>query len=479
MTLCLRYISRRLPGIAKEPLFSVKRNWIRILTANMSSETASAPATSEKPKIGVIQLTCTADKQSNFDSCKQFVHQAKDKGVQMVFLPEAADYIGESKQKSMEMAESLEGETINNFRKLAQQTGLWISIGGFHQQGHESDSTRVLNTHVVIDNQGDIKATYSKVHLFDLDLGDLRLCESDYTIPGNGITSPVSSPVGNIGLGICYDLRFPEMSIALTQQGADILTYPSAFTVTTGRAHWEVLLRSRAVENQCYVVAAAQTGKHNDKRASYGHTMVVDPWGKIVAECDEGPGLCVAEVDLSFLRKVRRDMPVWSHRRHDIYGHINVNKLHPVDTTQVYDFGGHPIPASCVFHRSTSCFCFVNIKPVVPGHILVSTIRCVERFGELSQMELSDLFSTVQKVARVVEQHYKASSLTVSVQDGPEAGQTVKHVHVHILPRRAGDFEQNDEIYSKLQNHDKDMSTGRRSEDDMAEEATQLRTYFT
>ncbi|XP_060067830.1 deaminated glutathione amidase-like [Ylistrum balloti] len=478
MTVCLTFTSRRLSRLAWQSLSSIRADWIRVVRASMATETAAPSVTSTKSKIGVVQLTCTADKKKNFETCRQFIHQAKDNGVQMVFLPEAADFIGESKQRSMEMAESIEGETISNYRKLAQQTSIWISIGGFHEQGHENDSNRVLNTHVVIDDQGEIKATYSKVHLFDLDLGDLRLCESDYTIPGDRITCPVSSPVGNVGLGICYDLRFPEMSIALAQQGAEILTYPSAFTVTTGRAHWEVLLRSRAVENQCYVVAAAQTGKHNDKRASYGHTMVIDPWGTIVAQCEEDPGLCVADVDLSFLRKVRRDMPVWNHRRHDLYGHIHLNNLESVNST-VYDFGGHVIPSSCVFHRSAKSFCFVNVKPVVQAHVLVSTIKCVERFGDLSQTELSDLFSTVQKVARVVEQHYGASSLTVSMQDGPEAGQTVKHVHVHILPRRAGDFEQNDEIYSKLQNHDNDLSTGRRSEKDMAEEATKLRTYFT
>ncbi|XP_021352210.1 nitrilase homolog 1-like isoform X1 [Mizuhopecten yessoensis] len=479
MTTCLRFICRRLPGIASQPFFPIKRDWTTFLGANMSAKTGSSPVT-EKSKIGVIQLTCTADKQNNFDICKRYINQAKDEGVQMVFLPEAADYIATSKMKSMEMAESLEGETICNYRKLAQETSLWISIGGFHQKGQDSDSNRVLNTHILIDDQGDIKDTYSKVHLFDLDLGDLRLCESDYTIPGDRITSPVSTPVGNIGLGICYDLRFPEMSIALVKQGAEILTYPSAFTVTTGRAHWEILLRSRAVENQCYVVAAAQTGKHNEKRASYGHSMVIDPWGTVLAQCGEDPGLCVAEVDLSFLSKVRKDMPVWNHRRHDLYGHIHINnKPEPVDCIKAFDFGGHPIPSSCVFHRTPTCFCFVNIKPVVLGHVLVSTMRRVERLGELTQTELSDLFSVVQRVAGVVEQHYGASSLTVSVQDGPQAGQTVKHVHVHVMPRKAGDFEQNDEIYTKLQHHDKDMTTGRRSEDDMAEEAGQLKAYFT
>lgn len=396
----------------------------------------------------------------------------------MVFLPEAADYIGESKKMSMEMAESLEGETIGNYQNLARQCSLWISVGGFHQKGGQEGSNRVLNTHVIIDDHGDIQATYSKVHLFDLELGDLRLCESDYTIPGDRVTAPVSTPVGKVGLGICYDLRFPEMSIALTQQGAEILTYPSAFTVATGRAHWEVLLRSRAVENQCYVVAAAQSGKHNDKRASYGHTMVVDPWGTVVAECGEGQDLCVAEVNLSYLQKIRRDMPVWQHRRHDLYGHMHVHTPCSVDSETGYDFGGYPISSSYVFYRSANSFCFVNIKPVVPGHVLVCPIRCVERFGQLTPTELSDLFSTVQRATHAVERHYGATSLTVSIQDGPDAGQTVKHVHVHVMPRKPGDFERNDDIYDKLQNHDKDITVGKRTGKDMEDEATLLRTYF-
>ncbi|XP_071960916.1 deaminated glutathione amidase-like isoform X2 [Antedon mediterranea] len=123
----------------------------------------------------------------------------------------------------------------------------------------------------------------------------------------------------------CYDMRFPELSIALTKRGADILTFPSAFTQTTGMAHWEVLLRSRAIENQCYVAAAAQTGKHNEKRTSYGHAMIVDPWGTILACCREGADVCVANVDHDYIQQVRKRMPVWEHRRHDIYGTVLFN----------------------------------------------------------------------------------------------------------------------------------------------------------
>ncbi|KAF9154938.1 Nitrilase, partial [Linnemannia schmuckeri] len=138
---------------------------------------------------------------------------------------------------------------------------------------------RLYNTHVLISSQGLITQTYRKIHLFDVDIAQgPRLMESNSTVAGDRVVPPVSTPIGKIGLGICYDLRFPEMALALRRKGAEILTYPSAFTIKTGEAHWEVLLRSRAIETQCYVVAAAQVGQHSEKRASYGHAMVQLPF---------------------------------------------------------------------------------------------------------------------------------------------------------------------------------------------------------
>ncbi|XP_039695832.1 deaminated glutathione amidase isoform X3 [Pteropus medius] len=170
---------------------------------------------------------------------------------------------------------------------------------------------------------GSVVATYRKTHLCDVELpGQGPMHESNSTMPGPGLESPVSTPAGKIGLAICYDMRFPELSLALAQAGAEILTYPSAFGSVTGPAHWEVLLRARAIETQCYVVAAAQCGRHHEKRASYGHSMVVDPWGTVVARCSEGPGLCLARIDLSYLRQLRQHLPVFQHRRPDIYGSL-------------------------------------------------------------------------------------------------------------------------------------------------------------
>lgn len=464
---------------ARSQLFSVHRSLIKM------SSTDAEDLGSPRPVIGVCQLTCTADKNKNLETSSALIRRAKARGAQMVFLPEACDYIGESKQQSMDMAESIQGEIINHYKKLAKDLDVWLSIGGFHEKGPENtEKNRVYNTHVVINSHGVIEDTYSKTHMFDLDIpGKVRLCESDYTIPGSKITPPVATPVGKVGMAICYDMRFPELSQALTQLGAEILTYPSAFTVPTGMAHWEVLLRNRAIECQCYVVAAAQAGRHNDKRSSYGHSMVIDPWGTVIAECPEGIGVVTAEIDLKYLEKVRTQMPVQQHHRHDLYGKLSLHTRVPIDSQEKYEFGHVKILNSFVFYRTALSYAFVNIKPVVPGHVLVSSIRPAPRFSDLTPAEVSDLFRVTQVISKVIEGHFGATSTTISVQDGPEAGQTVEHVHVHILPRKVGDFSENDDIYMALEKHDQNLEEERRlgklrSEADMTREADHLRKYF-
>uniref|UniRef100_A0A671EXL6 Deaminated glutathione amidase n=1 Tax=Rhinolophus ferrumequinum TaxID=59479 RepID=A0A671EXL6_RHIFE len=205
-----------------------------------------------------------------------------------------------------------------------RECGLWLSLGGFHERGQDWEQTqKIYNCHVLLDSEGSVVATYRKTHLCDVEIpGQGPMHESSSTMPGPSLKSPVSTPAGKIGLAICYDMRFPELSLALAQAGAEILTYPSAFGSVTGPAHWEVLLRARAIEAQCYVVAAAQCGRHHEKRASYGHSMVVDPWGTVVARCSEGPGLCLARIDLRYLRELRQHLPVFQHRRPDLYGSL-------------------------------------------------------------------------------------------------------------------------------------------------------------
>ncbi|KAM6894477.1 deaminated glutathione amidase isoform 2-T3 [Lycodopsis pacificus] len=276
-------------------------------------------STSPRPVAAVCQVTVTPDKEANFSACKQLVEEAQARGASMVFLPEAFDYIGSSREETLSLSESLTGDTISKYTQLARKLEVWLSLGGFHERGHDWESDRrIYNSHVIINDEGDIVSVYRKSHLFDVELPDegVSLKESAFTIPGPSLVSPVQTPIGKVGLGICYDLRFPELSLALRRHGAEILTYPSAFTEATGAAHWEVLLRARAIENQCFVLAAAQVGRHTEKRRSYGHALAVDPWGEVLADCGgEKPGVVLVEIDPEKVGSTRRNMPVQRHRR--------------------------------------------------------------------------------------------------------------------------------------------------------------------
>ncbi|XP_037615547.1 deaminated glutathione amidase [Sebastes umbrosus] len=276
-------------------------------------------STSSRPVAAVCQVTATPDKEVNFSACKHLVEEAKERGASMVFLPEGFDYIGSSREETLSLSESLTGDTISQYTHLARKLKVWLSLGGFHERGHDWESDRrIYNSHIIINDKGDIISVYRKSHLFDVELPEkgVSLKESAFTIPGPSLVPPVQTPIGKVGLGICYDLRFPELSLALQRHGAEILTYPSAFTVATGAAHWEVLLRARAIETQCFVLAAAQVGRHHEKRSSYGHALAVDPWGEVLADCGgEKPGVVLVEVDLEKVSSTRRNMPVQQHRR--------------------------------------------------------------------------------------------------------------------------------------------------------------------
>ncbi|CAL8242053.1 unnamed protein product [Merluccius merluccius] len=285
---------------------------------------------SSNPVAAVCQMTSTPDKEANFSVCKRLVEAAREGGACMVFLPEAFDYVGSSRDETLSLAESLTGDTISRYTQLASKLKVWLSLGGFHERGQDwENDRRIYNSHVVINDEGYVAAVYRKSHLFDVELPGrgVSLKESAFTIPGPALTPPVQTPIGKVGLGICYDLRFPELSLALQRQGVDILTYPSAFTVATGAAHWEVLLRARAVETQCYVLAAAQVGRHHDVRSSWGHALAVDPWGAVVADCGgEGEVMVLVEVDLEKVRETRRNMPVQQHRRDAGFYHSLENR---------------------------------------------------------------------------------------------------------------------------------------------------------
>ena len=369
------------------------------LVSNMSTATPNRKGA----VAAIVQLTSTSDKSSNFNRARRLIEQAvTDHKAAVIFLPEAFDFIGESTAQTLKLAEPIDGPLLSQYKDVARDLNVSLSLGGFHEASTEEGTelnSKIRNTHIFIDGKsGDIIARYRKTHLFDVEIPErgVRLKESDYVNPGNNLTLPITTAIGHIGLGVCYDLRFPEMSLGLARpntilsNSADVLTYPSAFTVQTGSAHWEVLLRARAIENQCYVIAAAQTGTHNIKRSSYGHSMIVDPWGSVIAQCSEGEGVASAYIDLEYLDKVRRNMPVWNHRRNDLYGLVLENEMFvkgisgissdtkpSEDKVESQSFGSFTIPSGEIVMTSRHSYVTVNLKPVVPYHLLVIPKRKV------------------------------------------------------------------------------------------------------
>ena len=199
--------------------------------------------------------------------------------------------------------------------ELARSAGIWLILGGFPERGAAG---RLRNSALLIDPDGSLVAVYRKMHLFDVDLtgvpGGKRFRESDTMEPGDEIVV-AETPWGGLGLSICYDLRFPELYRALAARGARLVAVPSAFTLETGKDHWHVLLRARAIENQVYLMAPAQFGSHGATRRSYGHALVVDPWGAIIAECGDQEGFALARLDFAYQDKVRASLPCLTHRK--------------------------------------------------------------------------------------------------------------------------------------------------------------------
>jgi len=267
------------------------------------------------PLLAVVQMNSTSDAEANWRSAEELVGRAAGYGAELVATPENTNYLGPHAEK-VRLAEPLDGPTCTRFSELAQRLGIYLLLGSFNEL-EEAGAVRCYNTSVLFGPDGRRLAVYRKIHLFDVDLSAaVRFTESATVCPGTEVVT-ASTPFGTLGLSICYDLRFAELYGALAAQGAEILAVPSAFTATTGQDHWRVLLRARAIETQCWVMAPAQTGLHDDKglRHSYGHAMIVDPWGDVVAMAAAGPGVALAEIDCERVAQVRRAMPVADHRR--------------------------------------------------------------------------------------------------------------------------------------------------------------------
>jgi len=266
-------------------------------------------------RVGAVQMRSTDDLGANLATCADLTAQAAGEGARLVVLPECFSFLGRREGDKLAIAETLDGSgpVMTKLRELALAHHIYI-VGGGTPEIVPGDAKRTFNTAVVIDPEGQLLARYRKVHLFDVDIpGGATLRESDSTAAGSELVV-VTIDGAPIGVSICYDVRFPELYRALVKQhGAQVLLVPAAFTAHTGAAHWHLLLRARAVEDQTWVVAAAQWGKHNDKRQSYGHTLVVDPWGTVVAERDEGDGVVVAMLDGATVEKRRTQMPCLDH----------------------------------------------------------------------------------------------------------------------------------------------------------------------
>jgi len=262
----------------------------------------------------VIQMNSTSDAEANWQQAKNLVVRAAERGAQFVATPENTNFLGPHEEK-VRRAGTLEGKTCTRFSDLARELGVHLLLGSFNEKSGETG--RCFNTSVLFGPDGSRLAVYRKIHLFDVDVSpEVRFFESATVERGSDLVT-VATEVGTLGLTVCYDIRFPGMYQRLRDLGSEILTVPSAFTLTTGKDHWHPLLQARAIETQCYVVAPAQYGKHDDEglRESYGHAMIVDPWGQIVAMVADGPGVALAELDRERLQRVRASMPVIDHRR--------------------------------------------------------------------------------------------------------------------------------------------------------------------
>jgi len=262
-------------------------------------------------RVAVCQLNARDDREANLSMAEGLLRQAAQAGADLAVLPEFTDYLGPA--QGTPKPEALDGQYCSFFSGLAGELGMWVHAGSFHETS--ADGQRSHNTSPVFNRRGDLAAAYRKIHLYDVEIpGKVSYLESAVIAPG---TETVVAEIEDVrvGLSICYDLRFPELYRRLAVDGARVLVVPAAFMLHTGRDHWEVLLRARAIENQCYVVAAGQIGDHDPGRTCFGRSMIIDPWGTVIAQAPDTVGIAVADLDLARLAKIRAELPSLANRR--------------------------------------------------------------------------------------------------------------------------------------------------------------------
>jgi deaminated glutathione amidase len=262
----------------------------------------------------VVQLTSGADLERNLARCSELIADAGKMGARLVVLPENFAFMGEHETAKLALAEAVpgDGRILATMREVARTHGVDLVLGGMPEA---VSATHVHNTSVYLDAGGEIRGIYRKIHLFDVAIPDGAVYRESASVKPGDAPVVVDAAQGKVGLSICYDLRFPELYRALVGEGARILTVPAAFTLHTGRDHWHPLLKARAIENLAFVLAAAQFGRHNAKRVTFGHACIVDPLGHVLAEVGDREGVAVAELDFDYQDRLRRELPALQHRR--------------------------------------------------------------------------------------------------------------------------------------------------------------------
>ena len=267
-----------------------------------------------KPYLAAaIQMTSTPDLATNLAEAEDLIDLAVRRGAKLVSLPENFSFLGEETDK-LAQAKEIGSRSEKFLQTIAQRYQITLLGGGFPLPVPEGN--KVHNTALLIDPSGREIARYQKVHLFDVDLPDGNTYRESSTVEAGQVLPPVydSPELGCLGISVCYDVRFPEVYRHLSAKGADVLFVPAAFTAYTGKDHWQVLLQARAIENTCYVIAPAQTGTHYARRQTHGHAAIVDPWGTILSDAGDAPGIAIAEINPARLEQVRRQMPCLAHR---------------------------------------------------------------------------------------------------------------------------------------------------------------------
>jgi predicted amidohydrolase len=264
-------------------------------------------------KIAMIQMDTGEDRDANLKRIEAYIAQAKSEDVTLIALPEVMNRM--TADRTIDTSEPLDGPTIAFMQACARKYGVWIHCGSIREKQAEG---LPYNTTVLLNPAGEIVTTYRKIHLYDVDIpGKVTALESSRNKAGDKVVSAETS-IGHLGLTICYDLRFPELFRLLSLQGSEVIFVPANFAYATGEAHWEALLRARAIENGCYIVATGQTGQKAHFKA-YGHSLIIDPWGEIIAQIEKDEAMAIVSIDLDMVTRIRAELPSLKNRRPDVY----------------------------------------------------------------------------------------------------------------------------------------------------------------